>query len=209
MEVDLWTDVVCPWCYIGVSRFERALARADAHVTLRIHPFQLDPDAPIPGVPAIERYRRKFGEQASEIIARVTEAAHADGLDFNLDRAISANTFDSHRALQFAQDVGRGRELEMSLYRAYFVEGLDISDPSVIADRGAAVGLDRDALRVYLAGSEGVETVAQELAGAVERGITGVPAFVFNGEFMVPGAVDEDTFVRILGQMKALTTERE
>ncbi len=208
MQVDLWTDVACPWCYIGVSRFERALAQVGADVALRIHPYQLDPEAPIPGVPAIERYRRKFGDEAEAIVERVTSTAQADGLDFDLERAITANTFDAHRAIAYAQRLGKGSELERSLYHAYFAEGLDVSDRNVLADRAAHIGIDREQIAAYLDGDAGVDDVRRELMQAIEIGINGVPSFLFNGEFMVPGAVDEESFVRILRQMQAIPDDR-
>ncbi|MHB8147451.1 MAG: DsbA family oxidoreductase [Vulcanimicrobiaceae bacterium] len=207
MQVDLWTDVACPWCYIGVARFDRALAQTGFDITLRVHPYQLDPEAPIPGVPAIERYRRKFGNEAQAIVERVTSTARADGLDFDLTRAVTANTFDAHRAIQYAQRIGRARELERSLYRAYFADGLDVSDREILAQRAASVGIERDEIAAYLRSDDGVDAVRRELMQAVETGINGVPSFLFNGEFMVPGAVDEQSFERILRQMHAMPEE--
>jgi predicted DsbA family dithiol-disulfide isomerase len=208
MEIDLWTDVVCPWCYIGVTRFERALAKFNGDVTVRLHPFQLDPEAPIPGVPATNRYRERFGDEAESIVQRVTDEAAREGLTFRLDRALAANTFDAHRALRFAGRFGKASELEHALYRAYFTDGLDISDRSVLADLAAETGVDRDAISAYLASDDDVEEVTRELNDAFERGITAVPTFVFNDEFMVPGAVDSDTFLRILNQMYAMRAEQ-
>ena len=204
MQVDLWTDVACPWCYIGVSRFDRALAQTGFDVRLRLHPYQLDPEAPIPGVPAIERYRRKFGDEADAIVERVTATAREDGLAFDLTRAVTANTFDAHRAIQYAQRIGKAPELEHALYRAYFADGLDVSDRDVLAQRAADVGIERDSIAAYLSGDDGVDDVRRELMQAIETGINGVPSFLFNGQFMVPGAVDEQSFVRILRQMQAL-----
>jgi len=208
MQIDLWTDIVCPWCYIGVTRFERALERFNGDVTIRLHPFQLDPEAPIPGIPAIERYRQRFGDEADEIVPRVTAAAERDGLEFRLDRALSANTFDAHRALMFAERHGKARELEHALYRTYFTDGLDVSNREVLADVAAEVGLDRGEVAAFLASDEGVEELTREFADAFEKGITAVPTFVFADEFIVPGAVDSDTFLRILNQMQALQAGR-
>jgi predicted DsbA family dithiol-disulfide isomerase len=204
MEVDLWTDIVCPWCYIGVSRFERALARSGVEATIRIHPFQLDPEAPIPGEPAVARYQRRFGAEAESIVARVVDTAKEDGLPFDLDRAITANTFDAHRLLQFAQDRDLGKELEMNLYRAYFVDGVDISDRAVLLARALDVGLPVEEVRSFLAGDDGADAVRAELAEASDKGIRGVPAFLFNGEFLVPGAIDEASFARVIAQMSAM-----
>jgi predicted DsbA family dithiol-disulfide isomerase len=202
MRIDIWSDIVCPWCYIGETRFDRALARFDGEVTIRRHPFQLDPEAPVPGIPARERYAKKFGDEAPSIEERVTREAAAEGLHFDFGSALTANTFDAHRALAFARANGDEHELERSLFAAYFTEGLDISDSDVLVRRGADAGLDDEALATYLASDDGVDLVRQELVAAFDHGITAVPSFVFNGEFLVPGAVDTDTFVRILEQMR-------
>lgn len=202
MIVDLWTDIVCPWCFIGVTRFERALERFEGDVQMRLHPFQLDPGAPIPGIPALERYAKRFGDEAPVMLKRVQDEAAKDGLEMRFDRALTANTFDAHRSLRFAAGSGKERELEMALYRAYFTDGLDISDRCVLADRAAAVGLDREEVREYLESDSGVEDVSRELATASELGISGVPAFVFQERYLVPGAVDTPTFVRVLEQMR-------
>lgn len=202
MRIDLWSDVVCPWCYIGETRFDRALAQFDGEVTVRRHPFQLDPEAPIPGVPARERYAKKFGDEADAMLDRVTSEAAAEGLTFNFDIARTANTFDAHRALAFTRERGKEEELQRSLFSAYFTEGQDVSDREVLADRAAAVGVDRDEIAAYLESDAGVDALRREFVAALESGITAVPSFVFNGEFLVPGAVDTNTFLRILEQMR-------
>lgn len=202
MLVDIWSDVVCPWCFIGEVRFERALERFEGDVTIRRHPFALDPDAPIPGVPARERYAKKFGVEANAILKHVTSEAASEGLRFNFETALTANTLDAHRALAFAAASGKERALNNLLFAAYFTDGLDISDRAVLAARGAQAGLDPEALGDYLESDAGVDELRRELAGAFDRGITAVPSFVFNGEFLVPGAVDTDTFVRIFEQMR-------
>jgi predicted DsbA family dithiol-disulfide isomerase len=202
MRVDLWTDIVCPWCYIGMTRFDRALARFDGDVEVVLHPFQLDPEAPVPGVPAVERYAKKFGDDAPQILARVTEEARNEGLTFDFERAITGNTFDAHRALTFARDYGKERELERSLYRAYFSDGVDVSDRAAIARRASDLGLDENEILRRLEGDDGVDEMRRELASAFDFGITAVPSFVFAREFLVPGAVDADTFLKILEQLR-------
>jgi predicted DsbA family dithiol-disulfide isomerase len=187
-----------------VTRFERALERVDGETTVavRIHPFQLDPNAPVPGIPALQRYAQKFGAQARAMLQRVQDEGAKDGLELRFDRAISANTFDAHRALRFAADSGKERELEMSLYRAYFTDGLDISDRSVLADRAAGAGLDRSDVLAYLESEAKVAELREELREALELGITGVPAFVFEQKYLVPGAVPTETFVQILERFR-------
>jgi predicted DsbA family dithiol-disulfide isomerase len=204
VRIDIWSDVVCPWCYIGLTRFDRALARFDGEVTIRLHPFQLDPDAPIPGVPARERYAAKFGDEADAILKRVADEGERDGLTFDWNRAITANTFDAHRAIAFARQSDLDRALEVQLFRAYFTSGLDVSDRAVLADAGASVGMSRAEVAAYLEGDDGVDEVRCELVDGIERGITAVPSFVFEDEFLIPGAVDTASFERILEQMRAL-----
>jgi len=204
VRIDIWSDVVCPWCYIGVTRFDRALASFDGEVTIRLHPFLLDPDAPIPGVPVREVYAAKFGDDVDPTLERITSEGAREGLTFNWDRATRGNTFDAHRAIAFARPSGRDRDLEMRLFRAYFTDGLDVSDREVLADEGARLGLDRDEMAAYLESDAGVDEVRRELNHAFERGISAVPSFVFEDEFLVPGAVDTASFSRILEQMRAV-----
>lgn len=203
MQIDIWSDIVCPWCYIGVERFDRALARFDGETTIRLHPFQLDPEAPIPGEPARARYERRFGDGIDAMFERVASEARALDLPIDWDRAITANTFDAHRLIAYARPGGRDRNLERWLFRAYFAEGLDVSDRGVLADAAETIGLDRGAVSAYLESDDGVDGVRGELVDAFDRGITAVPSFVFQEEFLVPGAVDEATFARILEQMRA------
>ena len=205
MRIDLWSDIVCPWCYIGIARFDRALARFGGDVLVQLHPFQLDPDAPIPGEPARERYRRRFGAEAEAMMARVEREAKALDLPLDWDRAITANTFDAHRTIAYARPHQKDRALERRLFRAYFAEGLDVSDRAVLARLAGELGMAADAVAAYLDGDDGVDEVRVELTGALERGISAVPSFVFEDEFFVPGAVDEETLLRILEQMRALS----
>lgn len=208
MIVDLWTDIVCPWCYIGVTRFERAVEQFDGSVEVRLHPFRLDPQAPVPGVPAFERYAQRFGDEAPAMLERVVNEGAKDGIEMRFDRALTANTFDAHRLLRFAAQSGKQRELEMLLYRAYFTDGLDISDKDILADRAAEAGLERENAAAYLRGDEGVQDVMQELSAAAQIGVTGDPAFLFLEKYLVPGAVDTPMFGRILEQMREVS-ERE
>ena len=208
MRIDIWSDVVCPWCAIGMARFQRAISQFDGDVDIRLHPFQLDPEAPIPGVPARERYAKKFGDEAPAILARVTEAAAEEGLVFDFDRALTANTFDAHRAIGFAARFGRDRDMERLLFDAYFAEGKDVSDRALLAALGSELGLDSAALSEYLESDDGVDALRQEFEAAFERGITAVPTFVFEDEFAVPGAVDTQTFLRMLEQMRAMSGPR-
>lgn len=208
MHVDIWSDVVCPWCYIGKRRFEAAVARLDdLEVDVTYRPFQLDPGAPIGStMPAVDAYSRKFGgpERARAIIDKVTGVAAADGLDFRLDKAKRANTHAAHRLLWWALDADHGvsqEALKERLLRAYFTEGLDVGDHAVLADLAADVGADRSVAARFLAGHGGVDEVDEQLALAGEGGITAVPTYVVADTWAIPGAQDPDVFVKALRRL--------
>jgi predicted DsbA family dithiol-disulfide isomerase len=216
--VEVWSDVVCPWCYIGKRRFAAALAELaddptfDADVEIVYKPYQLDPKAP-PGtaMPVLETYARKFGgeERARAIIDHLTATAAEDGLDFHLELAQRANTRDAHRLLWFAeQHGGPGSQdaLKERLLSAYFVRGRNVGDTDVLADEAAEVGLDRDEVRRFLDSDDGRVEVEQELAFAAEAGITAVPTYVIDRRWSIPGAQDPDVFVQVLRRLAS--TER-
>jgi predicted DsbA family dithiol-disulfide isomerase len=202
MLVEIYSDVVCPWCYIGKRRFEAALERFDGRddVTVVFKPFQLDPRAPKEPMPVADAYARKFGgpEEAMRIIERITTTAEGEGLDFHLDVAQRANTFDAHRLLAYAHERGQQDAMKERLLQAYFVEGKDVADHDQLAGLAADVGLDRTDVAAFLASDDGVEALREELRDSVERGITAVPTFVFAGLWSVPGAQDPDTMLRVL-----------
>jgi predicted DsbA family dithiol-disulfide isomerase len=151
-------------------------------------------------MPVADAYARKFGgpEEAMRIIERITTTAEGEGLDFHLDVAQRANTFDAHRLLEYAHERGRQDAMKERLLQAYFVEGKDVADHAQLADLAADVGLDHAEVAAFLASDEGVEALREELRDSVERGITAVPTFVFAGLWSVPGAQDPDTMVRVL-----------
>jgi predicted DsbA family dithiol-disulfide isomerase len=213
--VEVWSDVVCPWCYIGKRRFEEARRRLDADdefaepIDVLYRPYQLDPRA-APGttMPVAEAYARKFGgpEAAERIIAQITGVAAGEGLDFHLERAQRANTRDAHRLLAFALDHGGPAVQEMvkeQLLRAYFVEGEDVSDPDVLARVGADAGLEGAAVRRLLESDAGIAELDAALAFAAEAEITAVPTYVLDGRWAIPGAQDPDTFVQVLKRLAA------
>jgi predicted DsbA family dithiol-disulfide isomerase len=208
ISVDIYSDVVCPWCYIGKRKFELGLAQVDddlgVDVDVRYLPHQLDPTAP-PGVatPVLEAYTKKFGgpERAEQIIAQVSESATATGLEFNMDKALRANTLLAHRLIWLAgqpdspvaQPVMKER-----LLKAYFTDGIHIGDPDALADCAAEVGFDRDEIVEFLESDRGTTEVAADLREGNESGITAVPTFVFNGKWAVPGAQEPETFAQVL-----------
>jgi predicted DsbA family dithiol-disulfide isomerase len=209
MRVEIWSDVVCPWCYIGKRRFEQAVERFDGRddVEIVFRPYLLDPTAP-PGVamPVREVYARKFGgpERATQIIEHVSSIAASSGIEFRLDRAVRANTLLAHRLLWFAERRGVQIELKEQLLRAYFTDGRNVGDPDVLVDIAQLVGLDEAEVSAFLASDEGRAEVMADLATAASIDITAVPTFVFNGTWTVPGAQDVETFERVLERVALL-----
>lgn len=220
VTVDIYSDVVCPWCYIGKRRFEAGMKLAtenddlgvDFEVTFR--PYQLDPRA-APGVagPVFDAYAKKFGgpDEAARIIDHVTETAAADGLDFRMDIALRANTLLAHRLIWLAaqpDSPATQDEMKERLLRAYFMDGIHVGDPDALADCAAELGFDREQVVDFLTSDRGSDEVRAELEFAFDNGITAVPTYVFNGAWAVPGAQDPETFARVLERMaeKALDT---
>ncbi len=206
LTVEIWSDVVCPWCYIGKRRFETAAAQLRDEVDLHIvyRPYQLDPTAsPGTSQPVIEAYAKKFGgaERASQVIDHVTDVAAAEGLTFHMDKALRANTLLAHRLLFLAEGTGQQYELKERLMKAYFVDGLDIGNPDVLADCAADVGMQRDAVRAFLDSHDGRAEVQAMLQVAAEAEITAVPTFVLDGRWSVPGAQDPETFVNVIRRL--------
>jgi predicted DsbA family dithiol-disulfide isomerase len=210
VHVEIWSDIVCPWCYIGKRRFERAVAELDGELVVDVvyRPFQLDPTAsPGASMPVAEAYARKFGgpEHAKAVIDRVTAMAHEAGIEFRMDRALRANTLAAHRLLWLAEPPCPIPQaaLKERLLRAYFIDGLDIGDPDVLADCAADVGFDRDEIVQFLEGDGGSTEVAALLRQAHEAGITAVPTYVIDRRWAIPGAQDPDVFVQVFRRLAA------
>jgi predicted DsbA family dithiol-disulfide isomerase len=218
VTIEIWSDVVCPWCYIGKRRFaeglaetRRSLAESGVEVDFDVsyHPYQLDPTAsPGSAEPVIEAYAKKFGgpDRAAAIISNVSTTAAAVGLEFNMDRALRANTLLAHRLIWLAAEPGSPvpqDTMKERLLQAYFTDGLNIGDPDVLADCAAEVGFDRDDVAAFLASDRGTTEVAAELASAHENGITAVPTYVINGQWAIPGAQEPETFAQVLRKMAA------
>jgi predicted DsbA family dithiol-disulfide isomerase len=210
MKVEIYSDVACPWCYVGKRRFERALAAfpAAGEVEVVYRPYQLDPDAPAQAVPLLEHLARRFGARAGGMAGQVTETARADGIEMDFGRALAANTLDAHRLMRLAEREGgpeAQRAVAEGLFRAHFSEGADVGDPDVLAGIGEAAGLDPARVRGYLASDEGRAEVRDEIAGAQALGITAVPTFVFEGRWAVQGAQPASAFLQALETVAAET----
>jgi len=204
MLVEIWSDVVCPWCYVGKRNLEAALAEfpnAD-EVTIAWRSFELDPTTPRRVELSMDEVlARKYGmspEQATDANRRMTELAASVGLEYHLDRVQIGNTFDAHRLLHLAAEEGLDGALKERLLRAYFTEGRAISDPDVLSALTADVGMDDTRVAGVLAGDEFAADVRADEARAMELGSTGVPFFVFDERLGVPGAQPPDVLLRLL-----------
>jgi predicted DsbA family dithiol-disulfide isomerase len=204
MDVEIWSDVVCPWCYIGKRRFEAALARFEHadQVSVIWRSFELDPNAPAheEGDNA-ERIAAKYNvtvEQAREMESNVTAVAAGEGLEYRLDIAQRANSFDAHRMIHLAGEYGLADQMKERLMHAYFSEGLLISDEETLARIGDELGLPAAATVSVLAGERLTEAVRDDERTAQQFGLSGVPTFVVDRAIAVSGAQPADTLLQLL-----------
>jgi predicted DsbA family dithiol-disulfide isomerase len=203
MKVEIYSDVACPWCLIGKERFERALAAFPAAEGVEVvyRPYQLDPSAPVPGVPLRGYLERRFGPQLAGKMEPVAEAARAEGVTIDFDTALAANTLGAHRLMNLAErEHGPEvqREVAALLFDAHFARGRDIADPDVLADLAREAGMDRARVRGYLASDEGSDEVRAGIEHAQRLGISAVPTFVFEGRYAVQGAQPASAFLQAL-----------
>jgi len=204
MTIDVYADIACPWCYVGRAHLKNALAQRPAlTVTLRWRPFQLQPDMPPAGRDFREVLSQKFGgwDQAQRMFERIQEMGAEDDLTFDFEAIeVAPNTADAHRLILWAQDQDpeTADALSTGLFRAYFSEGRNVSDPAVLVDCAAEAALDADAARELLDGDAYAEAVRESQAQAQRQGITGVPCYVFDDQHAVTGAQPTDVFVEAL-----------
>ena len=194
MRVDVWSDVVCPWCYVGLANLGLALddyEHAD-DVEVVLHSFQLDPGAPTRDEqPLEERLAQKYGTSVGQIKAqqaRIVSLGAERGIDFRFDQAIGGNTFDAHRLLHLARLRGVQLELKHALVQAYFTDGEPIGEAATLRARAIGVGLDADEVDAVLAGDAFADEVREDIDAARRIGVSGVPFFVVDGRLGVSGA---------------------
>src|SRR5919201_1646049 len=192
LPIDVVSDVVCPWCFIGKRRLEKAIAlRPDIAVEVRFRPYFLNAWVPREGISREQYLTTKFGspERYRAIAQRVAQAAAAEGLTYALDGIKrQPNTLDCHRLIRWANESGNAARMKQRLMELYFSEGGDLTDTDVLVKAAADSGLDAELVRTRLAGDDDVETVTREAESAKEAGIDGVPCFIFGDRFAVQGA---------------------
>jgi predicted DsbA family dithiol-disulfide isomerase len=208
VDLSIVSDAICPWCYIGKKRFEKALALLGPDFPIRIawRPFELNPDMPKEGVERRVYRERKFGslEHSAQLDAQVVAAGAGDGIIFRHDlMQRTPNTFEAHRLIWHSARAGVQDALMERLFRAYFSEGRDIGDMGVLAELASEVGMARADVLAFLASNEGTDAVRQDEEIARRAGISGVPTFIANGWVLFSGAQRPDAIATVLKQVAA------
>ncbi len=206
MKVEIWSDVMCPFCYIGKRRFEKALAEFPGRDQVQVEwkSFQLAPGLKVQKGQSLDQYLASSKgwtlEQARQANEQVTAMAAGEGLNYHLDKAIVANSFDAHRLIQLGKAHNRGNEVEESLFNAYFVEGKDIGDANTLRELGMGAGLPETAVADLLQSDAYTEAVESDIYESRQIGVKGVPFFVLNDKYAVTGAQAAETFAGALNR---------
>ena len=206
LKVEVWSDIMCPFCYIGKRHWEAALSQfgRSSEIELEWHSFQLDPTIPVNSGKqqnVFEYLAERKGisfEQSMKMHESVLQMARKSGLEFNLDKAIVANSFNAHRLIQLAKSKGLGDEAEEQFFKAYFIEGKDLGNPKIVAEVGKSIGLPESEIKDALTSDDLAYAVNQDIQEAQSLGIRGVPFFIFNRKYAISGAQPVEMFVQTL-----------
>jgi predicted DsbA family dithiol-disulfide isomerase len=206
IKLDIMSDPICPWCYIGKTYLDQALADHPDHpFTIEWHPFQLNPDMPREGMDRRAYLEGKFGgkERAAAAYAPVVEHAEKAGLVINLDKMTrTPNTLDAHRLIHWAGIEGRQTAAVSQLFKAYFVDGADIGDIEVLSDIADGIGMDASVVMRLLQSDADIEDIRARDAHSREMGINSVPTFIVDGKHAVPGAQPPDLWARVIAEVQ-------
>lgn len=208
IPLDIISDPICPWCYIGKARFEAALPDRGSPFDVRWRTFQLNPDMPDAGMDRTAYLNAKFGaDKARRFYARIAEEAQSSGLDVDFERIMrTPNTVDAHRLIRWARSEGAQDAVVNILFRKYFKDGQDISDHAVLVATAAEAGMDPALVQRLLDGASDREEVRDEDRLAREMGVTGVPTFIIDSRYVLQGAQDTGTWSRVIEELNAVTT---
>jgi predicted DsbA family dithiol-disulfide isomerase len=210
LTIDIVSDVVCPWCYLGEKRLEQALAEEAGPIVVRWRPYQLDPTIPEGGLDRAEYMAKKFGKSGrlQSVHDNLTRLGAEVGLPFAFDKITrSPNTLDAHRLIRWAASAGVQSRVVDRLFEAYFVEGRDIGDRVVLTEIAAECGLDADLVERLLAEGADSEVVCQEVEQAQAMGVSGVPFFIFAGRLGVPGAQEPSVLRQAMAEARQAMAE--
>ncbi|MDJ0378017.1 DsbA family oxidoreductase [Cryobacterium sp. PH31-L1] len=207
IKVDIWSDVQCPWCYIGKRKFEAGAAQFDGAVEVEYHSFELSPDTPVDfdGTPSeyLSQAKGMTPAQVAEMLERVTGIAESVGLHYDYDSIHQTNTVISHELLHYAKAHGRQLDMKERLLKAYFIDGRHVGRIEDLADLAEEIGLDRADVVRSLTAHEYLAAVKADVAQAGAYGIQGVPFFVIDGRYGISGAQDPTAFTQALDQVRA------
>lgn len=206
MRIDIVSDAICPWCYIGKRRFEKALAQLPpGEISIGWRPFQLNPDMPREGMDRAEYLRLKFGDRGGgKTYDTVIEAGRGEGIAFDFPAIKrTPNTLEAHRLIRYADRDGKQDAVVEALFQAYFTQGMNIGDPATLVAIAAAAGLDGAAVAAYLASDEDRETIQAEDAFARQIGIQGVPCFIIERKYAISGAQPPEAFIEAFEKIRA------
>jgi predicted DsbA family dithiol-disulfide isomerase len=205
VRIDVVSDIVCPWCFIGKHRLEKAIAlNPDIPVEVHWRPYFLNDWIPREGISREQYLTTKFGspERYKSIAQRVSAAAAAEGLTYAMDKiSRQPNTLDAHRLIRWADEIGKAAEMKQRLMDLYFTEGADLTSHAVLAQAAADIGLDAAATRKALASDKDVAEIEREALSAKEAGIDGVPCFIFGGKFAISGAQAPEDLAEAIERM--------
>lgn len=213
LRVDIWSDIACPWCYIGKHRFEAGVAafsrqHPDIEIEVESHSYELAPDTPDnyegSEIDFLTTHKGMPRESVEEMLEQMTQMAALEGLQFDFESLQHANTSRAHRVLHLAKSQGLQAEMQERLFRAYFSEGRQISDAETLAELGEEVGLDSDEVRDAFNDEEFEEAVEKDITRARMLGVKGVPYFLFEEKYAVSGAQSAETFTNVLEQVLEL-----
>ncbi|TXJ06569.1 MAG: DsbA family oxidoreductase [Aeromicrobium sp.] len=204
IKIDIWSDIACPWCFIGKRRLEAALAQTDHEVEIEYHSFELAPDTPTDfegsEVDFLVKHKGMPAEQVQQMLDQVTQIAADEGLTYDFSALQHTNTRKAHEALHYAKVHGKQSELKERLLRAYFIEGKHVGRIDELVKLGTEVGLSAEDFSQALASETYANDVTQDIEKAREMGISGVPFFAFNMRFGVAGAQSPQTFIDVLNR---------
>ncbi|MEE4317153.1 MAG: DsbA family oxidoreductase [Erythrobacter sp.] len=213
IKLDIISDPICPWCYIGWANLARALEqRPDHTLALEWHPFQLNPDMPSEGMDRRDYLELKFGGKAGALqaYAPVLDHAEAAGLTLHLDRITrTPSTLDAHRLVHWAGIEGRQTPTAVALFKAYFIDGKDIGDKATLAQIAKSVGLDRAMTETLLQGDADAEEIRARDAHTRARGVTGVPCFVLANQHVITGAQPTELWLNVLDELAGQGAEAD
>ncbi len=204
MKVEIWSDVMCPFCYIGKRKFEKALEQFPQkdHIEIEWKSFQLNPDMKTEPGKSINEYLSEIKgwapEYAEEVNNHVTQIAAEVGLEYNMDKAVVANSFDAHRFVQYAKTKGKGDYAEEQLFKAYFTDGKNTADHETLVALGTEIGLDPGEVKAVLESGQFSDQVRKDVYEAQQVGARGVPFFVLDRKYAVSGAQQPETFLGAL-----------